>query len=251
MALGNIINRFSQDLQLIDTELPLNMMMATTQIMVAIGQYGLIVFGAPWSAVAIPVVAVACYFLQRAYLPTSSQLRLLEIEAKAPLFSHFLETLSGVATIRALQWTTDYTHKNKKVVENAQKPFYLLFAAQNWLNLVMDLITAGLAVVVICVGVAARSQAHSTFGLALFSVSGFGSSAKRVIQWWTQLEISMGAVERVRDFTVEMSAQQPADSTIAAVGRNSEAWHGRGSIQFRNVSAKYKYVRPNPLTECH
>ena len=241
-AAGKTINRFSQDLLLIDTELPYNLIGAVNQFLAAIGNFSIIIYGSPWAGLAVPVVSVAVYVLQDVYLPASRQLRLLEIEAKAPLFSHFLETLNGLATIRALRWTADYARRNQDAVKISQKPFYLLFASQNWLNLVLDLITAGLAVAIMCVGVATSgSQASTTIGLALFSAAGFGASTKDVIQHWTQLEISMSAIERVRAFTKETPSEESPSSKAAAAG-DSKAWHGRGSIAFDNVSARYTCV---------
>lgn len=256
-AAGKTINRFSQDLQLIDTELPYNMLGAVTQFMGAIGQFGLIIYGAPWSGLAIPVVAAAVYWLQRTYLPTSRQLRVLEIEAKAPLFSQLLEALGGLATIRAMRWQPAYTRKNQAAVKASQKPFFLLFAAQNWLNLVLDLITAGLAVSIIAVGVATRSKANSTLGLALFGATSFGSSAKYVIQHWTELEISMGAIERVRAFTTETASERnekeesgsSSNSGLqiaAAAAGDSRTWSGPGRITFVEVSARYRCVEAAP-----
>ncbi|RDL36338.1 Uncharacterized protein BP5553_05690 [Venustampulla echinocandica] len=242
-AAGEIINRFSQDLQLIDTELPYDLLGTVTQIMIVAGNCGIIIYGSPWSGLAIPVVGVAVYFLQRAYLPTSRQLRVLEIEAKAPLFSHFLETLNGLATIRALRWTAAYSRRNLEAIKISQKPFYLLFAAQNWLNLVLDLITAGLAVTIMCVGVATRSDANSTIGLALFSATVVGASAKQLIAHWTKLEISMAAVERVRAFTEETASEEHPGSKSTAAG-DPKTWHGKGSIEFRNVSARYSSSSP-------
>lgn len=236
---GEIINRFSQDLQLIDTELPLDMLGAVTQIMIVAGNCGIIIYSSHWSGLAIPVVGVLVYFLQRAYLPTSRQLRQLEIAAKAPLFSHFHQTLNGIATIRALQWTSSYYRKNLEVVRAAQKPFYLLFSAQNWLNLVLDLITAGLAVAIMCVGVATRSENNSTIGLALFSAATIGTSAKMLISHWTQLEISMAAVERVRAFTLEIASEMQPTASSADLF-NSKRWHGQGSIAFQDVSVRYR-----------
>jgi len=242
-AAGETINRFSQDMQLIDTELPYDLLGTITQIMIVAGSCGIIIYGSPFSGIAIPAVGFAVYLVQRAYLPTSRQLRVLEIEAKAPLFSHFLETLNGLATIRALRWHATYARKNLEAVKVSQKPFYLLFAAQNWLNLVLDLITAGLAVTIICVGVATRSQANSTIGLALFSAANVGSSAKQLIAHWTQLEISMAAIERVRDFTQKAPSEETASEdhprSKLVAGGDPTAWYGEGSIAFRNVSARY------------
>ena len=62
----------------------------------------LIGVGSVYAAVAFPVVLLALYLVQWFYLRTSRQLRLLDIEAKAPLYSLFEESLSGLATIRAL-----------------------------------------------------------------------------------------------------------------------------------------------------
>ena len=70
-AAGETVNRFSQDLQLIDTELPYDLLGTVTQLMNLVGTCGIIIYGSPWSALTIPVVVVAVYLLQRAYLPTS------------------------------------------------------------------------------------------------------------------------------------------------------------------------------------
>lgn len=44
------------------------------------------------------------YLLQSFYLQTSRQDRLLEIEAKAPLYAHFGESVAGASTIRVFGW---------------------------------------------------------------------------------------------------------------------------------------------------
>lgn len=238
-AAGETINRFSQDMQLIDTELPYDILGTVTQAMVVVGLGGIIIYGSPWSGLAIPAVAIAVYYVQLVYLPTSRQLRVLEIETKAPLFSHFLETLNGLATIRAFGWTADYARQNIETIKASQKPFYLLFSAQNWLNLVLDLITAGLAVVIMCVGVATRSPTNSTLGLALLSASNVGLAAKRLVSYWTKMETSMAAVERVRAFTGETPSELPSKQDTTVDSADDKAWHGEGSITFSKVCAKY------------
>ena len=110
----------------------------------------------------------------------------------------------------------------------------------------MDLITAGLAVTIMSVGVATRSHANSTIGLALFSAASIGSSAKQLILHLAKLEISMAAVERVRAFAEETASEDTTSeddsgSKFAAAG-HYKAWNGGGSIAFRNVSAAYTSV---------
>ncbi|KAL4912842.1 hypothetical protein BDW62DRAFT_206085 [Aspergillus aurantiobrunneus] len=243
-AAGETINRFSQDMQLIDTELPYGILGTVTQAMVEVGLGGIIIYSSPWSGLAIPAVAIAVYYVQLVYLPTSRQLGVLEIETKAPLFSHFLETLNGLATIRAFGWTADYARQNIETIQASQKPFYLLFSAQNWLNLVLDLITAGLAVVIMCVGVATRSPTNSTLGLALLRASNVGLAAKRLVSYWTKLETSMAVAERVRAFTGQTPLELPSRDDSSVDNTEDKAWHGEGSITFSNVCARYTPTSP-------
>lgn len=48
-----------------------------------------------WLTVSLPVCAVLVYVVQRVYLRTSRQLRLLELESRAGVFSSFLESVGS------------------------------------------------------------------------------------------------------------------------------------------------------------
>jgi ATP-binding cassette, subfamily C (CFTR/MRP), member 1 len=74
-------------------------------------------------------------------------MRLLNLEAKSPLYSHFLESLSGLATIRAFGWGENFQVQNHAFLDISQKPYYLLFCIQRWLALILDLLVMVLAVI--------------------------------------------------------------------------------------------------------
>lgn len=63
---------------------------------------------AGYFAATLPPVALAVWILQKYYLRTSRQVRLLDLEAKSPLYSHFIESLSGLVTIRAFGWQANF-----------------------------------------------------------------------------------------------------------------------------------------------
>ncbi len=98
---GQIVNRLSQDLGVIDMELPLAGLILANNFCLAIIQAIFICISTSYFTVLLPFVLIAMYVLQKYYLSTSRQIRLLDLEAKAPLYSNFLETLSGLITIRA------------------------------------------------------------------------------------------------------------------------------------------------------
>ncbi|KAM3436532.1 hypothetical protein MY4824_004307 [Beauveria thailandica] len=110
---GTILNRFSQDLNLIDSELPSALDKTVIAILSAFFSAALAFIGSSYVGAAIPLCIDALHMIQLFYLRTSRQLRLLDIETKAPLFSLFLESIEAslafVPTTEALQ-VTEWTH---------------------------------------------------------------------------------------------------------------------------------------------
>ncbi|KAK6063577.1 Multidrug resistance-associated protein 1-like protein 2 [Seiridium cupressi] len=188
-------------------------------------------------AAVLPFVACALFFLQRFYLRTSRQLRLLDLEAKAPLYSHVLESLQGIATIRAYGWTSNHVAKNLALLDRAQKPYYLLLCIQRWLTLVLGLTVAGLAILLTTLGVTLRSRLDAGFlGVALVSMMNLGQSLAALITFWTLLETSLGAISRVKTFSEDTPTEKPreiVDTRILA------GWPSQGSVVIENWSAHY------------
>src|SRR5690606_32564139 len=129
----------------------------------------------------------------------------MDIEAKAPLYSKFVECLSGLATIRAFGWQRELANRNREALDWSQRPFYLLFAVQRWLTLVLDLVVASIAVLLIVLVVALRgtSMEAGYVGVGLFNVILFSQSIKTLVQFWTQLETHIGAIARIKIFTAQ------------------------------------------------
>jgi ATP-binding cassette, subfamily C (CFTR/MRP), member 1 len=178
--------------------------------------------------------------IQKYYLRTSRQVRLLDLEAKSPLYSHFIESLSGLIKIRAFGWSDSFVDQNLALLDTSQKPFYLLFCIQRWLALVLDVTATVLAVILMVIVVKLRHSINSSYvGLALLNVISFSQSLSWLINQWTSLETSIGAVSRLKDFTMATPNENLAGED-QPVPTN---WPVDGRIEFKNVSAFYK---PHP-----
>ncbi|KAF6805651.1 ABC multidrug transporter [Colletotrichum sojae] len=79
---GSIINRFSQDLQLVDGELPAAILNTIATAFIALAQVGLVATASPWLAVSYPFLLLVFFGVQRFYLRTSQQPRPLDLELK-------------------------------------------------------------------------------------------------------------------------------------------------------------------------
>lgn len=203
----------------------------------------LIGVGSVYAAVSFPIVLLALYVVQWFYLRTSRQLRLLDIEAKAPLYSLFEESLSGLATIRAFGWQESLENKNRALLDRSQRPFYLLFAVQRWLTLVLDLIVAAVAVMLVVLVQQLRGTVSAGgVGLALLGVIQFSQSIKLLVTYWTMLETQIGSVARVRSFTETTAPEdQPGEKYLPPPG-----WPASGAIEIKNLTASYRYVSSCP-----
>ena len=188
--------------------------------------------GSGYLAVGIPICIALLYIIQNYYLRTSRQLRLLDIEAKAPLFTHFLETRDGAACIRAYGWMEQRMKSNCKILNESQKPYYLLWCIQRWLTLVLDLFVAGLATVLVATAVHDRTP---YLGVALFSLISFSSTLQALVVEWTQLETAIGAINRVRAFAIDTESEEESTNMPDL----PPDWPNDGAIKFANVSAFY------------
>lgn len=82
---GSTINRFSQDMSLIDADLAFALSNTTLTGFTALGQAAVIALSSPYVTIGYPILIGVLYGIQRFYLRTSRQLRFLDLEAKSPL----------------------------------------------------------------------------------------------------------------------------------------------------------------------
>lgn len=82
---GIVTNLFSQDMTLLDAELPGALLNVVAMVWIVIGGAAIAATASPYVVISYPFIFTAAYFLQKFYLKTSRQLRLLDLEAKSPL----------------------------------------------------------------------------------------------------------------------------------------------------------------------
>ncbi|KAI0401333.1 ABC transporter-like protein [Xylaria palmicola] len=232
---GVTTNRFSQDILLIDSELPTALLETVSAGLVAIVQMVLIAVAAPYVAIAYPFLIGSLYVLQGFYLRTSRQLRHLDLEAKSPLYTHFLETLHGLATIRSFGWSDAHNELNHRLVNSSQQPVYLLYMVQRWLQLALELMIAATAVILIAVAVQLQSTSAGLIGVALVNLMSISQELKMIVINWATLETSLGAIARTKTFAEKTSNENQAGETEIP----ADSWPHTGRVQLNGISASY------------
>ncbi|RAK98819.1 putative ABC multidrug transporter [Aspergillus ibericus CBS 121593] len=231
---GVVTNLFSQDLNLIDTELPESTLNTLFCVFQAIGQAAVMLTSSVYLAISYPVLGALLYMLQKFYLRTSRQLRLLDLEAKSPLYTHFHDTMKGITTLRAFGFISEDVHKNARLIDSSQRPAYLLLMIQEWLNLVLDLVVMVMAVVLTTLAV--RLHSNSAFaGASMFSLMNFGDSISGIVTYYTKLETSIGAIARLKIFNETVKPEDTEEEDIVP----PEKWPQTGVVELNGVSASY------------
>lgn len=143
--------------------------------------------------------------------------------------------MRGLATYRAFGWVADGIAKNSNLLDNSQRPAYLLAMIQRWLAFTLDSVVAVLATVVVVLSTQLPSNTGFT-GASLITFMTFGSSVTNLVRQYTQLEISLGAINRLKTFSEKVKPeQQPGEDVIP-----DELWPHKGEIEVRGISASYR-----------
>ena len=94
-----------------------------------------------------------------------------------------------------------------------------------------------LALIMITITTTLREQVGPGYmGIALTNVMAFAATLKAGLTTWVMLEVSLGAVARIKNLAYHV---QPEGATDEALQAPSGIWQSRGEIEIRNFTASY------------
>jgi ATP-binding cassette, subfamily C (CFTR/MRP), member 1 len=247
------LNRFSQDMMLIEAVLPtmiyivlqskcllLKVIIASLTASGAIAciiQLVLVAMGSKYMGATVIPLLLALYFIQNFYLRTSRQMRFLDLEAKSPLYRQFTETIEGIATIRASGSQEWFRREFLSLLDESQKPYYLLLCVQRWLGLVLNMLVGAAAVVLMALALTTESSSAGSLGVALTTILTANTQLQHLISSWTQAETSVGSVARTKNF-----ATKTANENLPPAEHKEEpdsSWP-KGAITVNGLAFKYQ-----------
>ncbi|KAI1009685.1 hypothetical protein LB504_003025 [Fusarium proliferatum] len=228
---------FSDDMQLVDKSLPPAILSLSNQIFKLLVQAALLFNAQKLLTATMPLCVLVVYVVQRVYLRTSRQLRLLQLESQSAVYSSFLESVEGVVSIRSFGWVKQAERTNMDSLDKSQQPAYILLCLQLWLSIVLDLVIASMAVILIALAVFLEgSTTAGQIGMSLNIVLVANSTLLSLVTSWTNLEISLGAISRLKTLEEDTVAEeQPVFGTIVP-----DSWPSRGALQIRDLTVSYE-----------
>lgn len=241
---GRIINRFSKDMESIDQRL-------MPQIFQAVAGFGTLITVVAILGRSSPIILgvlaplfIIYWFLLRFYRATLRELKRLESSMRSPLQSKVNETLDGIPTIAAFKRENDFAGSAANLIDDSNKPVYLHDAAQVWLTLRMELLSALVVLVISMLGKTARVMNTSQFGSALAYANILTYIMNLLVKAAAAIESEMSSVERLQEYSERLPRDAvPHLPTDPAEG----SWPSRGEIIFKGVEAAYSSRPEKPV----
>jgi len=247
---GRIINRFSQDMYTIDSQL-MFALRSYISTLLSVGS-AVIVIAVVSPIFLICIIPLIFYYAaqQKFFTMTYRELKRLDSVSRSPIYALLGETIDGVATIRAHASEPTLILRLKKMLDVQQNAYYLLCVAQCWLAIRLELVGT-LVITLACLLpvlhhqiIGADTKYAGVAGLAISYALSMTQSLNWSVRMASELEASMISVERVRSYCqVETEASRDTDEDKSL----PKSWPSDGNIVFKGVSLRYRPGLPRVL----
>ncbi|XP_037363447.1 multidrug resistance-associated protein 1 isoform X2 [Talpa occidentalis] len=234
---GNLVNRFSKEMDTVDSMIPQVIKMFMGSLFNVIGACIIILLATPMIAVVIPPLGLMYFFVQRFYVASSRQLKRLESVSRSPVYSHFNETLLGVSVIRAFEEQERFIRQSDLKVDENQKAYYPSIVANRWLAVRLECV--GNCIVLFAALFAMISRDSLSPGLVGLSVS-YSLQITTYLNWLvrmsSEMETNIVAVERLKEYS---ETEKEAPWRIQEMAPPS-TWPQVGRVEFRDYGLRYR-----------
>ncbi|XP_067859323.1 multidrug resistance-associated protein 1 [Heptranchias perlo] len=234
---GNLVNRFSKDIDTIDSVIPIVIKMFLGSLFNVLVACMVILIATPIAAVIIPPLGFLYLFVQRYYVATSRQLKRLESASRSPIFSHFNETLLGVSVIRAFGEEDRFLHQNDSRVDENQKAYYPSIVANRWLAVRLEFVGNCIVLFAALFAVAYRKTlSPGIVGLSVSYALQITATLNWLVRMTSDVETNIVAVERVQQYFDTLKEAR----WVIKDNRPPKTWPWDGRIEFVNYGLRYR-----------
>ncbi|KAK5849384.1 hypothetical protein PBY51_009030 [Eleginops maclovinus] len=237
--LGQIINRFSADTNIIDQHIPPTLESLTRSTLLCLSAIGVISSITPAFLIALVPLAVAFYFIQKYFRVASKDLQDLDDSTQLPLLCHFSETAEGLTTIRAFRHEARFKQRMLELTDTNNTAYLFLSAANRWLEVRTDYL--GAVIVLTAAGASIWSSHYNLHHGALVGLGlTYALTVTNYLNWVVRnladLEVQMAAVKKVNSFLGTESENYEGSMDASQVPEN---WPQSGEIKIQDLCVRY------------
>ncbi|XP_026807567.1 probable multidrug resistance-associated protein lethal(2)03659 isoform X2 [Rhopalosiphum maidis] len=242
---GDMLNRFSKDIGVIDELLPYIFMDCLQLSMLLLGIISIVGFVNIYLMIPTSIMLVIFYYIRVFYLPTSRGIKRLEGVKRSPIFAHMKETLQGITTIRVCKVEQILINEFDKYQDLHSSAWDMFICANQafgfWLDLVCIIY---IGIVIFSFFAIGNDNYGGNIGLTITQIITLIGIVQWGIRQFSVLENQMTSVERIleyKDLPHEADFRSPFEKTPP------KGWPFLGKIEFRNFNLRYSLDLPYVL----
>ncbi|VDO97764.1 unnamed protein product [Soboliphyme baturini] len=236
---GRIINRFSKDMDEVDTKIPFNFEAFFQNCLTIIAYFIVISWVFPWFLVASLPLLVVFGLLVACFRSGMRNLKRSENNSRSPLFSFIDSAIAGKTTIHSFDASSRHTDKLKVLLDENNGWMFMFQSAMRWLAVWLDLLVVAVSVIVSLFMIIFTGRIEPAYaGLALTFAIQMSGIFQFAVRMHAELETKMISVERINHY-INVISFHPTNVDRDPEWTNSVAklpkdWPPSGSINFQN-----------------
>ncbi|KAL3664796.1 hypothetical protein V7S43_009976 [Phytophthora oleae] len=241
--IGRILTRYGGDVSIVDANIPqLFSRMSSTIFSVGCSAATAAIL-IRWKGLLLIPVVYLYYRIGSFYIRPARELQRLSKTTQAPVLNHLSEAVDGGAVIRAYGrgHVDRFQVTNSTKLDDNNKIWYGKLCVSQWFSLHIQLVGSLLVLIVTASLVLLRHQlGAAVIGLAFSYALKVSQNLERLVQALSQVEPMMVSPERLQeyaDIVQEAPSRRPLDPPCPS---HPEEWPSAGSIEFSDVSFRYK-----------
>ncbi|KAH8428477.1 ATP-binding cassette transporter YOR1 [Aspergillus melleus] len=241
--LGRITNRFSKDVQVLDSDLGNSLRMFVMMFSMIVATLGLVVAYFYYFAIAIPPMFFLFWIISSYYRGSARSLKRHEAVLRSGVFARFGEAITGTTCIQAYNREEHFRQVIHKAVDSMNGAYFLTAANQGWLVVRVEMVGAILILIVGILVVTSRfNVGPSEAGMVLSLMLGITQNFQFCVKEYAEVENDMNSVERMHHYASNLEQEAPLE-----LNKVTPSWPEKGRIVFDNVEMCYRAGMPPVL----
>ncbi|PVG00760.1 putative YCF1-vacuolar ABC transporter [Serendipita vermifera] len=237
---GRILNVFSRDVYVLDQVLARVVSGALRMFASVLGTVTVICISFPLFTFALLPLG---WFYRRIliyYLATSRELKRLDAITRAPIFTWFQETLSGLSTIRAFRHQNLFILNLEKRLDRNQMQYIASINVNRWLAIRLEFIGSLIVLLVAVLSLVKLLWLGGVDAGLVGMVLSYCLSISGALNWMvrsaSEVEQNIVSVERM----IQYANLTPEAPTSIEETKPKQPWPNDGVIEFRSMSMRYR-----------
>ena len=208
----------------------------------AISTIGVCAISSPRFMLIIPIAIFVCARIQRFCEVGLREVARIETSIRAPLYTHFGQTLKGCQTIRAFPGSVQrFIAECHKLVENSNRSIWADQTVRQWLSVRMELMIAAPLVgfsALLAVLTPAGIMGVAAAGLTMQYSARIQAEITNMMESYTYIAANGTRIERVWQY-IDLPPEETIEQAASKVHADDN-WPSRGKITLRDVTLTYR-----------